>query len=122
MNYGKNDEKPKIASFELYQYEALKTQQVFPDPKQKLTNAALGLAGEMGEIIEPIKKFLTGTLPTLEPDKMREEIGGVLWYMASLCDCLGITLREVAEYNIWQLRKRHGDKFSGYGNRDWEGK
>jgi len=111
----------KIETFDEYQKWAIKTEQQFPTFEKRLANAALGLAGETGEVIEPVKKFLS-IGRELKQDKMREEIGGVLWYMASLCDCLGITLQEVAEYNIDQLKKRHGDKFSGYGNRDGEGK
>jgi len=112
----------EIKTFGEYQKWAMKTQQQFPTHEARLTNAALGLAGECGEVIEPIKKFLCGSKPELKPDKMREEIGGVLWYIASLCDCLGITLQEVAEYNVKQLKKRHGDCYSGYGNRDGESK
>ena len=110
----------ELKTFDEYQTEAMKTAKSasdYPHPSGRLINAALGIIGEAGEIVEPVKKYLAGTRG-LDVDKMREEVGGVLWYIAELCEVLGITMQECAEYNIKQLRKRHGEKYSGYGNRD----
>ena len=82
-----------------------------------LVNAAMGLAGESGEAVELVKKYHSvGREFTQE--KMMEELGGVLWYIAEMCDACGITMQQCAEYNVAQLRKRHGKTFTGHGNRD----
>jgi len=108
----------ELNTFSEYQKEAVKTaKKEWAIENGRLVDALLGLSGETGEVVEMFKKYLAG-VRELDFDKVREEVGGVLWYVADLCDTLGITMQECAEYNIKQLRKRHGDKYTGYGNRD----
>jgi NTP pyrophosphatase (non-canonical NTP hydrolase) len=37
-----------------------------------------------------------------------DELGDVLWYISACADELGITLTEIAEYNVDKLARRHG--------------
>ena len=71
-----------------------------------LTWDALGVAGEAGEVADLVKKVVFHGHP-LDVDKLKAEMGDVLWYLASLCNTLGIDLADVAEANIEKLKKRY---------------
>jgi len=43
---------------------------------------------------------------------LMDELGDVLWYIATLADDFGWSLQDVAEYNIQKLRNRHGTQYS----------
>jgi NTP pyrophosphatase (non-canonical NTP hydrolase) len=69
-------------------------------------NAALGLAGESGEVCELIKKErFQGR--AYDPAKMLEELGDVLWYLDCMAEVHGFTLDDVAAVNVDKLRKRY---------------
>jgi NTP pyrophosphatase (non-canonical NTP hydrolase) len=80
-------------------------------PEQQLANAALGLAGEAGEVAETIKKHLFHGRP-LDRDAVVKEIGDCLWYVAAMATTLGVSLDEVGATNIDKLRRRYPDGFS----------
>jgi len=73
--------------------------------------SALGLAGETGEVCDLIKKALYHG-HTLDYDKIKLELGDVLWYIAALSCALGMELNEVADGNIEKLKSRYGTAFS----------
>lgn len=79
--------------------------------KDMVTNGVLGLAGESGECCDIVKKFkFQGH--DLDKEHLKDELGDVLWYIAETASGLGITLEEVAQYNLDKLHKRyHGNKF-----------
>ena len=105
-------------TFEEYQFEAAKTMGVhWNNFDIGVSYGALGLAGEAGEVAEHVKKYLNKS-KELRPDDLKKELGDVLWYIAAICEKLGFSIHDVAELNIAKLRKRHGEKFSGYGNLD----
>jgi len=81
----------------------------------KIAYAALGLAGEAGEVAEKVKKLIRdadqhrnvdGTLTDEFKDALRKELGDVLWYLAAVATEAGLSLSEVAEANIAKLRSR----------------
>jgi NTP pyrophosphatase (non-canonical NTP hydrolase) len=67
----------------------------------------LGLAGETGELLTLYKKFLRDG-PSFEPvhDRLREELGDVLWYVSTLCSHFGLELSEVASANLVKTSSR----------------
>lgn len=70
---------------------------------------ALGLAGEAGEVANKVKKILRDDNGVLTDEKraaIKKEIGGVLWYCATLSRELGLDLAEVATTNAEQLASR----------------
>lgn len=90
---------------------------VYPDATEGTVEAvvyvALGLAGEAGEVANKVKKILRdsdGVLSEETAEKIRAELGDVLWYTARVCDELSFDLDEIAEENIEKLvdRKRRG--------------
>jgi NTP pyrophosphatase (non-canonical NTP hydrolase) len=93
-----------------YQQAALRTEREM-EPRDRIGHGALGLAGEAGECADLLKKVVYFG-HDLDRDKVRAELGDVLWYLAVLADACGLTLDEVAEANVAKLRKRYGDGFS----------
>ncbi len=76
----------------------------------KLINGCLGLAGESGEVLDIIKKALYQG-HTMDIEKVAEELGDVLWYIAEICAALHVDMDEVAEQNIAKLMTRYPDGF-----------
>ncbi len=74
-------------------------------------NGALGMCGESGEVADIIKKH-TFQGHDLKVDKIREEAGDVLWYIAIICEALGITIEDLMEDNIRKLSARYPGGFS----------
>jgi len=106
-------------TFTQYQKSAIATKKQWDDPKFERMYLAMSIAGEAGEVIEIIKKHVRdGTEINLE--KLKLELGDVLWYIAALSDAFDLNLDDVAVANIDKLRKRHGESFSGYGDRSGE--
>ena len=62
---------------------------------------------EAAEAAEPILKFRYHE-KEYETETIKDELGDVLWYLAGLAQKHGLTLAEIAEYNIIKLRWRHG--------------
>ena len=107
--------------FNEYQKKAMVTKCPYETKKDQIINALLGLAGETGEIHEMFKKhYSVGS--KIDIENLRKEIGDVLWYLTEMCDVFGFTLEDCAERNIAKLKARHGDKFSGHGDRSGAGK
>lgn len=79
--------------------------------KDLILNGVLGLAGESGECCDIVKKArFQGH--ELSKEHLMEEIGDVLWYIAETASGLGVSLEEVAQYNLDKLHKRfHGNHF-----------
>jgi NTP pyrophosphatase (non-canonical NTP hydrolase) len=78
--------------------------------EQQLSNAALGLNGEAGEVAELIKKHLFHATP-LDRDALVKELGDCLWYVAAFATILDLSLDDIAEHNIEKLRRRYPDGF-----------
>ncbi len=93
-------------TFSSYQKLSARTLKANP----QLTNMALGLAGETGEVIDHLKKYLFHG-HTIDPEKVTEELGDVLWYVAGLCTILGVDMECVATGNIDKLKKRYPEGF-----------
>ena len=110
----------QIEKFNIYQKEAIKTIGKSKNSPEFIAYLGLGLNGEAGEVAEIIKKYLRdGTI--IDKENIKKELGDVLWYVAATCEELGFTMQEVAEKNISKLRARHGESYSGIGNRSGEG-
>lgn len=70
---------------------------------------ALGLAGEVGEIEEKLKKILRDkdcVMDSTDKTLLAKEVGDVLYYLAQLCEQLGVSLQDCAEGNITKLADR----------------
>jgi len=96
-------------NFEEYQTEASATA-LYPRRMSNLEYPTLGLAGEAGEVANVVKKIQrdhAGVLNEETREKLKDELGDVLWYISACADELGLTLTEIAEFNVRKLAKRH---------------
>jgi len=96
--------------FSEYETESAQTA-IYPGKGEALglTYAALGLAGEAGEIANKAKKVLRdsgGQLTQQQRDDMAAELGDVLWYVAAVAQELGVSLSDVAQANLDKLASR----------------
>lgn len=79
--------------------------------EMRLSNAALGLVGECGEVVEHIKKHLFHGHKLSIPEIL-SELGDVYYYLGALEMELGV-LREQAELRVQEkLMARYPDGFS----------
>lgn len=97
-------------NFEEYQSAASKTA-LYPRRLNNIEYATLGLAGEAGEVANIVKKIQRdhgGVINDEIRGKLQDELGDVLWYISACADELGLTLAEIANYNVNKLAQRHG--------------
>ena len=92
-----------------YQRAAMRT--AGDDEESYLLNGVMGLCGEAGEVIDLVKKHLHQG-HELDPVKIAEELGDVLWYCALIAEAVGATLSEDMTRNIDKLKERFPDGFS----------
>ena len=96
-------------NFEEYQSEASATA-LYPRRMSNLEYPTLGLTGEAGEVANIDKKIQRdhgGVINDEIREELKDELGDVLWYISACADELGITLTQIAEYNVAKLAKRH---------------
>jgi len=95
--------------FEEYQSEASQTA-LYPRRLNNLEYPTLGLAGEAGEVANIVKKISRdhgGVITEEIRGKLKDELGDVLWYISACADELGLTLAEIADFNVQKLAQRH---------------
>ncbi|NBV77292.1 hypothetical protein EBR66_03975 [bacterium] len=81
--------------------------------EQALLYVTLGVAGEVGELVNKVKKIIRDDNGILTKEKAREiqyETGDVLWYISQIARLTGSSIEKVAEMNIQKLhaRKKRG--------------
>ncbi len=77
---------------------------------------AIGLAGEVGELLNKIKKIARDNMQ-IDREDAKHELGDILWYLSELANSLGISMDEVADANIEKLAKRKTEgKLHGSGD------
>lgn len=69
----------------------------------------LGLAGEVGELINEYKKYLRdGPAYVRFRERLSEELGDLLWYVAETATNFDLNLSGIAEQNLVKTRARWG--------------
>lgn len=93
-----------------YQRKAARTSSTALSQSEHLMNGCLGLAGEAGECCDLLKKASFQDGREIR-EKMLDELGDVLWYIAESASALGYTLEEVAVHNVSKLMVRYPKGF-----------
>jgi NTP pyrophosphatase (non-canonical NTP hydrolase) len=94
-----------------YQQAALRTINPSLDERDRLLDAAAGLAEEAAEVLGAVRKRVFQQRDISEA-KLIEELGDVLWCLAVTSHTLGIPLSRIAEGNQEKLRKRHPENWT----------
>lgn len=80
--------------------------------EQVLTNCALGLSSETGEVVDLVKQY-TFQGKDLDRDTLTKEMGDVPWYLSQVAEWANIPFDDVAKDNIERLNERYPN---GYQN------
>lgn len=83
-----------------YQRLAARTDQQAGDSERRLLVALLGLAGEVGTLLTEHKKWLRDGDAHDRATGVSEDIGDILWYLATAASALGLDLDEAAAANL----------------------
>jgi NTP pyrophosphatase (non-canonical NTP hydrolase) len=100
-----------------YERAAARTINTKLDERDRLLDAAAGLAEEAGEVLGIVRKHLYQSRD-LSREKLQEELGDALWCLTIAARSAGISLEEIAAANVAKLRARHP---SGYSDRSERG-
>jgi len=107
-----------MLSFVEYQQRAHQTASY---PAEHWEYPVIGLAGEVGELCNQVKKIIRddgGLGEGLQENRrarIEDEMGDVLWYLAEICCGFGLDLERIAAANLDKLAARaqagsfHGD-------------
>jgi NTP pyrophosphatase (non-canonical NTP hydrolase) len=95
-----------------YNELALRTAKDLPREKA-LLHVIAGLAGEIGELADAIKKAEIYN-KKLDVDNIAEEISDCLWFVAYAAHVFGFSLETIARMNIEKLARRYPSGFSDY--------
>jgi len=92
-----------------YQEKAKKTDLHTKVEANELDYYLLGLASETGDVLGRIKyiyRDLGGKVTPTEKEKIKKELGDLLWYLSAICDRFDFSLEDVAELNLKKLSNR----------------
>lgn len=78
----------------------------------RMLHAVIGACGELGELAQLIERWLYYGRG-LDHNKIEDEMGDVLWYLAQMGNAAGVSLEAAMEANIRKLRQRHPEGFNG---------
>ena len=93
-----------------YQREALRTVPSDICGHSVLMMGVMGLAGESGEAVDLVKKYVFHE-HDLDQKHLAKELGDVAWYLAVTAATIGYDLEEILQMNVDKLRKRYPDGF-----------
>jgi NTP pyrophosphatase (non-canonical NTP hydrolase) len=97
-----------------YQREAQATDQVPAGDPNAVIVPLLGMAGEVGSLLEEYKKYLRDKdAHVLFPNQVAEELGDVLWYLANAASKFNLDLGDIAADNLAKTRDRWPPDGSG---------
>ena len=97
--------------FDRYQIEAQDTDRV-PNPPEgdgdlSIIVPLLGLAGEAGGLLSEYKKYLRdGPAHKLFKQRVGEELGDILWYVANIATKFDLKLSGIAQGNLLKIKDR----------------
>lgn len=93
-----------------YQKLAMRTLSGDSTGEKRLLNAAMGLCGESGEVMDHLKKYLFQG-HDLDVKHLCKEVGDILWYCALFAEGAGMPLGQIAQDNIDKLTARYPQGF-----------
>jgi len=74
--------------------------------REMLSHAAMGIAGEAGELLDAVKKHLVYG-KQLDVANIREELGDLRFYIEAMQNILGIDSQDILQGNVNKLDTRY---------------
>lgn len=82
-----------------------------PQPTRSEVIPLLGMVGEVGSLLSEYKKLLRdGEIHRRFKDEVAEELGDILWYVATVATKYGLSLDDVAVQNLDKVESRWKDR------------
>ena len=83
-----------------------------PTPSQcELLHAAIGIAGEAGELLDAVRKHVFDGQP-LDGDNIIEELGDLCFYLEAAMQAIKMKRADIEELNMAKLFERYKDGYS----------
>ena len=98
-----------------YQGAATRTLNTRLSERDRLLDAAAGLAEESGEILALVRKHAFQSRP-LDLRELEQELGDALWCLSVAAATAGLTLERVAASNVAKLRARYPEGFMDHAS------
>jgi NTP pyrophosphatase (non-canonical NTP hydrolase) len=96
-------------TFDDYQVRALTSNLKNSDATLEIIQQVLGLGDESGEVLAIFKKWIRddgADIDKLDTERVKKELGDILWYIAVVAKDVGLSLNDIAETNIQKLADR----------------
>ena len=90
---------------EFNDYQSLANRTLRYGNEQVLTNCAVGLASESGEVLRLIQNY-TFKNYDMPKEELIKELGDVLWYVSQIAEWANIPFEDIATSNIQMLEQR----------------
>ena len=100
-----------------YQHAATRTINRALSERDRLLDAAAGLAEEGGEILSLVRKHAFQSRP-LDLPELEKELGDALWCLSITAAAAGLTLERIASANVAKLQARYPEGYSDTASRD----
>jgi len=100
-----------VMTLDDFQRSAQRTINPSLDDRDRLLDAAAGLAEEAGEVLALVRRHLFQQHP-LDRTRLANELGDALWCLSMVAATSGLSLEAIARANIEKLRARYPDGFS----------
>lgn len=107
-------------SFFVYQEKSKRTMNTSLPLKDQLNNYVFGLVGEVGEVVDLLKKFFYHG-HEVDSNRLKSELGDILWYVSAVASLFNINLQDIAQGNVEKLEKRYPEGFSSEASKRREG-
>ena len=88
--------------------------------KHAIVYPAFGLAGEVGEFHDKLKKIFrdkSGQISSTDLQELKLELGDIAWYLTICADVLGLKMSDILAANLTKTAdRRQRDKVAGEGD------
>jgi len=92
----------KINDLDRYQLDAKEYATSHPS----LDTLFIGLSSEVGELASERMKDLRSDRKDSTREAVVSEVGDILWYVSTISSAYGLSLSEIANYNLTKLQNR----------------
>lgn len=101
-------------NIEQFQKDSLRTQKSYKQLEEsdlKKLDMALGLSGEVGEVVDLVKHAIFHN-EKLERCELAKELGDVMWYLVNMASAYDMSMEDILLLNEAKLAARYSEGYS----------